>query len=202
VTLVVGLTGNIASGKTTVASLLAAKGATVIDADALAREAVAPHTPALAAIAARWPSVLAPDGTLDRAALRRIVFADRAARAALDAIVHPEVAHLRDAALTRARKQNARVIVYDVPLLFEAGLEREVDTIVLVDAPEHVRRARLMHKRGLSDADASAMLAAQMPASAKRQRAHHIIENDADLTALSARVAALWNALAPGQTPG
>lgn len=201
-TLVVGLTGNIGSGKTTVASLLAAKGATVIDADTLARQAVAPGTPALAAISTRWPSVIASDGALDRVALRRIVFADGASRATLDAIVHPEVARLRDVALAQARARGAAVVVYDVPLLFEAGLEREVDTIVVVDAPEHVRRERLVHNRGLTDADATSMFAAQMPPSEKRGRAHHVIENDGDMVALSSRVDALWTALAHGQSRG
>ena len=194
--MVVGLTGNIASGKSSVAALLARKGATVIDADELARRAVVPGTAALAAVAARWPAVIARDGTLDRAALRHLVFADDAARAALNAIVHPAVARLRDDAIAAARAARAPIVVYDVPLLFEAGLEHDVDTIVLVDAPVPARRARLVGERGLSAAEAEAMIAAQMPADAKRPRAQHIIENDADRATLSARVDALWNALA------
>ncbi len=200
--LIVGLTGNIAAGKSAVAAQLAARGATVIDADLLAREAVAPGTPGLAAIAARWgPAVLAADGTLDRAALRRVVFADPTERAALDAIVHPEVDRLRRAAITRARAAHARVVVCDIPLLFEVGLESAVDRIVLVDAPAEVRRARLVHDRGLGPAEADAMIAAQMPAAAKRPRAHHIIDNDGTREALAAQVEALWRAFTEGPAP-
>lgn len=197
--LVVGLTGNIAAGKSAVAARLAAQGVPVVDADRLARDAVAPGTPALAAIAARWPGVLAPDGTLDRAALRRIVFADAAERRALDAIVHPDVARRRDAAVAALAAQGAPLVVCDVPLLFEAGLEGTVDRIALVDAPVAVRRARLVRDRGLAPADADAMLAAQWPAEAKRARADDVIENAGTLAELHARVDALlaaWRARA------
>jgi dephospho-CoA kinase len=196
VTRIIGLTGNIASGKSTVAALFAAKGATVIDADELARDAIGPGSPALAGVAARWPATILPGGALDRAALRNIVFRDAAARTALNAIVHPEVERRRAALVAAARAKRVPIVVYDVPLLFEAGLERDVDEIVLVDAPESVRRERLMRERGLSAADASAMIAAQMPSELKRPRAHHVIDNTADRAALAARVDAVWNALA------
>ena len=202
VTTIVGLTGNIASGKSTVAALLAAMGALIIDADVLARRAVEPGTAELAAIKARWPGVVAPDGTLDRGALRQVVFADPEARSVLNDIVHPAVARLRDAEIADARRRGAALVVYDVPLLFEAGLEGEVDRIVLVDAPEGVRRARLMRDRGLSEADANAMIASQMPAEAKRRRAHFVVQNDADRDALARRVDALWNTLARGPSAG
>lgn len=193
---IVGLTGNIAAGKSAVAARLAALGAPVIDADLLARAAVEPGTPALAAIAARWGAgVLAPDGRLDRAALRRIVFADPSERRALDAIVHPEVARLRDAAVAAERARGATIVVCDIPLLFEAGLEDSVDTIVLVDAPAATRRARLVRDRGLTPADADAMIAAQLPAASKRGRAHFVIDNDGTRAELDARVDALWAAL-------
>ncbi|HYV97432.1 MAG TPA: dephospho-CoA kinase, partial [Gemmatimonadaceae bacterium] len=168
-TLVVGLTGNLASGKSTVAKMFAAHGATVIDADALAREAVMPGSPGVMAIGARWPNVILADGSLDRAALRHIVFGNADERRALEAIVHPEVGRLRDRALTAARARGDAVIVYDVPLLFEAGLEDTVDRIVLVEAPDHVRKARAMQSRGISAFEADAMLAAQMPSGEKRQ---------------------------------
>src|SRR5579871_3980776 len=133
--LVVGLTGNIGSGKTTVSRLLEVRGVPVIDADVLAREAVAPRSAALAAIVHRWgDGMLASDGSLDRAALRRIVFASAPERAALDAIVHPAVKARRDALLAEARARGDRVVVCDIPLLFEAGLTGDVDLIVLVDA--------------------------------------------------------------------
>lgn len=194
--LVVGLTGNIAAGKSAVAARLAAHGVPIVDADRLAREAVAPGTPALAAIVARWGDhVIAGDGTLDRAALRRIVFADPAERRALDAIVHPEVARLRDAAVDALRAHGERLIVCDIPLLFEAGLERTVDLIVLVDAPVPTRRERLVRDRGLTPAEADAMIAAQMPSERKRARAHHVLENAGTRAELEAAVDALHEAL-------
>ena len=200
--LTVGLTGNIAAGKSAVAAQLAARGATVIDADVLAREAVAPGSPGLTAIVAHWgKDVLAPDGTLDRAALRRIVFADPAARALLDAIVHPEVDRLRRAAIARAHAAHVRIVVCDIPLLFEVGLEDSMDRIVLVDAPVAVRRERLLRDRGLAPAEADAMIAAQMPAEAKRARSHHVIDNAGTREALAAQVDALWDALVAAADP-
>jgi dephospho-CoA kinase len=192
----VGLTGNIASGKSAVAERLAARGATVIDADALARAVLAPDTAALARVRARFGmSVFASDGSLDRAALGRLIFSDPSARRDLEAIVHPEVARGRAAALAAARKAGARVVVSDVPLLFEAGLEGEFDRIVVVDAPEPVRLARLMRDRGLNEADARSVMAAQADPVAKRARATHLIENAGSLDDLDRQVAALWDAL-------
>lgn len=194
--LIVGLTGNIAAGKSAVAARLAAHGAPIIDADLLAREAVAPGSAALAAIAARFgPQMLAPDGSLDRAALRQVVFRDAGARDALNAIVHPEVARLRAAAVARLRESGAPLVICDIPLLFETGLDREMDRIILVDAPVEVRRERLMRDRGLSAADADAMIAAQLPAERKRGHADYLIENDGTRDALDAQVDAVWTAL-------
>lgn len=194
--LIVGLTGNIASGKSAVAARLADHGAVIVDSDILAREVVEPGRPALAVIAHRWGDVvLRPDGALNRAALRRIVFADPAERAALDAIVHPAVGRLRAAAIETARRRGEWIVVCDIPLLFEAGLENTVDTIVLVDAPKNTRRERLIRDRHLAPTEADAMIAAQMPAESKRARAHHIVENDGSLDELDARVDALWQAL-------
>ncbi len=198
---VVAVTGNIASGKSTVSRMLEALGAHRVDADQLARDVVAPGTPALAAIAARWPTALAADGSLDRAALRRIVFRAPLERAALEAITHPAIGVLRDAAFAAARHAGAALIVYEVPLLFETGLEPSVDRVVLVDAPEPVRCARLMRDRGLSREDAEAAIAAQMPASEKRARAHHVIDNDGSTAELTEAVRALWTTLAPSRSP-
>ena len=192
----VGLTGNIASGKSAVAERLAARGATVIDADALARAALAPGTAAMARVRGRFGmSVFAADGALDRAALGRLVFSDPSARRDLEAIVHPEVARGRAAALAAARTAGARLVVSDVPLLFEAGLEGEFDRIVVVDAPEQLRLTRLVRERGLSDADARAIMAAQADPVAKRARATHVIDNAGSLDDLDRQVAALWDAL-------
>lgn len=194
--LIVGLTGNIASGKSAVAAQLAAHGAFVIDADLLAREAVERGSPALARIVERWGvGILAPDGSLDRAALRRIVFDDAGERAALNAIVHPEVAGRREHALAAAEASGARIVVLDIPLLFESRLEHTVDRIILVDAPMATRRARITEHRGLSPAEADAMIAAQMPSEKKRPLAHHIVENAGTLEELRTRVDALWREL-------
>lgn len=194
--LIVGLTGNIGSGKSTVARLLVERGVPVIDADLLAREATAPGSPALATIIARWgPRVRARDGSLDRAALRHIVFADPADRAALDAIVHPAVDSHRRALLAVARARGDRVQVCDIPLLFEAGLERQVDVIVLVDAPRAVRLERLVRDRGLTSEEATAMIDAQMPSHEKRGRSDYVIDNNGTLDLLTARVEDAWRML-------
>ncbi|MFM8567453.1 MAG: dephospho-CoA kinase [Gemmatimonadota bacterium] len=200
---IIGLTGNIAAGKSTVAAELAAAGLPVIDADALAREVVAPGTPALDAIVARWgPAILAADGTLDRATLRRRILADPAARAALEAITHPAIAARRTARTAEHAATDTPVIVCDIPLLFEAALEDTVDEIVLVDAPVAVRRARLIRDRGIDPAEADALIAAQMPADRKRAHADVVIENVGSRAELEAAVAALVTRLLdPSATP-
>lgn len=190
------LTGNIASGKSTVASLLAAHGATIIDADLLAREAVHPGTAALDAIVDRFgPLVLQPDGTLDRPALRRRVFRDPVARDALNAIVHPAVGRLREARLAEATRRGDAVVISDIPLLFEVGLEHAFDGVILVDAPESERLARLQRDRGLAPEDAQAMIDAQWPAARKRTGATWIIDNDGRREQLPLRVAELWQTI-------
>jgi glycine cleavage system H protein/dephospho-CoA kinase len=191
-----GLTGNIASGKSSVARLLAAHGARVLDADQLARDAVAPGTPALAAIVARFGAeVLRADGSLDRGALRRRVFGDPAALAALNGIVHPEVGHRRARAAALAEADGVTVLVDEIPLLFEAGLADQFDAILFVDAPAAVRLARLMHDRGLPEADARAMMSSQADVAPKRARATWIIENDGSRDALARQVHDVWRAL-------
>jgi dephospho-CoA kinase len=168
----------------------------VIDADTLAREAVAPGTPGHAAIASRWgPSVVNDDGSIDRAALRRLVFADPAERAALNAIVHPEVEARRAALVARARDAGASVLVCDIPLLFETGMESRFDIVILVDAPESVRLERLTRDRGLSSAEARAMMDAQLPARDKRARAQLVIDNDGSRADLQREVDRVWKIL-------
>jgi len=194
--LYIGLTGNIASGKSEVAQMLESYGATIIDADVLARDAVAPGSPALKAIVTRWGrGVLARDGTLDRAALRQIVFANQMDLDALNLIVHPAVSALRDERLARLRALGVPVVVYDVPLLFEANLADEFDKIVLVDAPERIRLDRLVRTRGLDPSDAERMIASQMPATVKRARADFILENGGTLEELQQQVHELWEQL-------
>ena len=191
--LLVGLTGNIASGKSTVARRLAAHGATLVDADLLAREAVRPGTPGLRDIVARWgEGVLSPDGVLDRSALRARFFGDPQELEALNAIVHPEVGRRREAAIAAARARGEPLIVSDIPLLFEKDMAGDFDVIVLVDAPRTVRLERLVHDRGLREPEAMAMIAAQMPAELKRARADYVIDNAGTREALDARVDAVW----------
>jgi dephospho-CoA kinase len=192
----VGLTGNIAAGKSSVVAEWRALGAHVIDADELARRAVEPGSSSLAAIVDRWGSpVLDAEGRLDRAAVRDIVFRDPAERAALEAIVHPEVHRLREAELDAAAERGERVVVSDIPLLFEVGLEREFDRVVLVHAPEAQRRARLVHGRRLTVEEADRMIAAQMPAQEKLARADLVIQNDGTREQLRARARTAWEAL-------
>jgi len=191
-----GLTGNIASGKSTVARQLAQLGATIIDADVLARAAVAPGTAGFDAVVETFgEGILNATGDIDRAALRQRVFRDVQAREALNAIVHPAVKRLRDAEVEAALARGDRLIISDVPLLFEVGLDHAFDGIILVDAPLAVRRERLIRDRGLSPADADAMIAAQWPSERKRAGATWVIDNDGSREQLHARVAALWDTL-------
>jgi dephospho-CoA kinase len=174
----VGLTGGIASGKSTFAALLRARGVPVVDADALARAAVAPGTPALAEIARAFgPQVIAPDGTLDRRRMAAVVFADPEARRRLEAIVHPAVRRLLLEETARLSRDGHDLAFYDVPLLFEVGLERDLDSVVVVHAPRPLLRERLVRRDGLDPADADARLAAQMDVEEKAARADFVVEN-------------------------
>jgi dephospho-CoA kinase len=194
--LLVGLTGNIASGKSTVARLLSERGATIIDADVLARRVVEPGMPAFDEIVRRWGrEVLAPDGGLDRDTLRRVVFSDHAQLEQLNDIVHPEVLVYRDRLVAEARERGDRIVVSDIPLLFERGLVDEFDRIVLVDAPRPLRLERLMRERGLNETEAMDMITAQMPAELKRARADYVIDNVGTLRALEKSVSTVWSAL-------
>jgi dephospho-CoA kinase len=193
----VGLTGGIGAGKSEVARLLAAHGAVVVDADALAREAVAPGTPGLAAVVAEFGAeVLAADGSLDRAALGRVVFGDDARRAALEAIVHPYVGR-RSAELMAAAPADA-VVVYDVPLLVENGLQDAYDVVLVVDAPDELRLRRLVELRGMPEADARERMAAQATRQARLAVADHVVANDGDFDALRSQVDRIWSRLPGG----
>jgi dephospho-CoA kinase len=192
----IGLTGNIASGKSEVARMLADRGATIIDADELAREAVEPETQALKDIIKRWgKDVLNQDGGLDRAALRQIVFADQNELDALNRIVHPGVTRLRDREIARARERGDPIVVCVIPLLFERNIVEEFDAIILVDAPRPLRLERLVATRGLEETEAMNMIASQMPAELKRARADFVIENDGSRDKLERDVDALWSSL-------
>jgi dephospho-CoA kinase len=194
--LLVALTGNIAAGKSTVADSLQHFGAIIIDADTAARDAVRVGTPALRAIVERFGSaILLTDGSLDRAKLGAIVFADAAARQSLERIVHPAVQRAREEAVTRARTAGASIVICDIPLLFEAKLAWQFHRILCVDAPVHVRLDRLMLTRGMNATDAAARITAQMPAPLKRARSDLVLENARDLPALHAQIDAAWKRL-------
>ncbi len=189
----VALTGNIASGKSSVADVWQRLGATLIDADVLARRAVEPGTPGAAAVAAAFDAdVVQPDGAIDRAALRQRVFADAAARQRLEAILHPEIERLRQAAERSATEAGKNIVAHIIPLLFEVGMERAFDTVVLVDAPEAVRLERLVSRRGLAPEEAQRMIAAQWAAARKRNPDVIVIENAGTPEQLEARAAAVW----------
>jgi dephospho-CoA kinase len=192
----VALTGNIGAGKSTVTELFKRWGATIIDADQLVREVQAPGQPAFNRIADRFGrSVVKTDGTLDRGALRAKVLADPSALADLNRIIHPEVHRLRLTLLEEARARGDRIVVSDIPLLFEADDPASFDTVVLVDAPDSVRRTRLVNLRGLTPAEADRMMQTQLPAAAKRDRSDYVIENDGDIPALERATALVWQAL-------
>lgn len=188
----IGLTGGIASGKSTVARLLAEKGVPVIDADALARRVVEPGSPALAEIAARWPSVV-EDGRLDRKALAAIVFSDPAERKALEAITHPRIRAEAERRFAEAEAAGAPQAVYEAALLFENDLDRELDATILVAAPIEQQIERLRARDGLDRRAAEERLRAQLPLEEKRARATFVVENDADLETLRRRVDAVWD---------
>jgi dephospho-CoA kinase len=192
----VALTGNIASGKSTVAELFREWGATLIDADRLVRDVQAPGSPVLRAIAARFgQDLIDPAGVLDRRLLRRRAMGDPAALADLNRLVHPDVLRRRAALEQEARSRGDRIVVSDIPLLFEAADPTAFDVIVLVDAPVAMRRARLLAQRGLTAEDAEQMLAAQAPTGPKRARSTFVIDNDGERAALEARAREVWAAL-------
>ena len=192
----VALTGNIASGKSAVAAMFERWGATVIDADRLVRQTQAPGSPVLQAIADRFgPEFLGPDGALRRDALRRRVMGDAAALTELNRIVHPEVLRRRAALEEEAHARGDRIVVSDIPLLFEAADPSAFDAIVLVDSPERVRRARLITERALSEEEADRMMASQMPSAPKRARSTYVIDNEGDLAELERAAATVWAAL-------
>jgi len=187
----VGLTGGVASGKSTVSAMLAHLGAVVIDADLLAREVVARGSPGLAAVAAEFgEEILTPDGELDRAAMGRLVFADESARRRLEAIVHPLVFE-RTMELEEQASEDA-VVVHDIPLLAESSRDRSFDAVIVVDAPAELQLARMTGDRGWTEEDARARIAAQASREERRAIATHVIENTGTREDLRARVAEVY----------
>lgn len=193
--LLVGLTGGIGSGKSTVARMLERRGAVVFDADVLARQAVEPGTPAYGAIVERFGAhVLAPGGDLDREALASIVFADPAARRDLEAIVHPEVRRLFAEACEHYRDTDA-VVVLSAPLLVETGMHTAFDVLIVVSATERTQIERLMRDRGMSEEKVRARIAAQAPLEDKAAVADVLIDNEGTLEELEAQVERVWEDL-------
>ncbi len=195
--LAVGLTGGVAGGKSTVASMLAGKGAEIVDFDDLAREITRPGTPALAEIAEIFgPSVIGEGGGLDRKALGRIVFADPAARKRLEAVTHPGIFELyRERAREVFKRRPDAVLVAVIPLLVELGLEKMFDAVVLVYAPPETQKKRLIDRDGLSEAEAGRVLASQMPIDEKLPRARFVVDNGGGMDETRARVDRLWREL-------
>ena len=200
---IVGLTGGIGSGKSTFSGLLRARGAAVIDADRLARDAVAPGSPGLLEVVRAFgEEVLDPDGALDRKRMAARVFADPAARQRLEAIVHPRVRDAMAAEVQRLSGAGASLVIYDVPLLYEAGRERDVEAVVVVWAPREAQLARLAARDGLSSAEAEARISAQLPLDEKARRADFVVVNDGTLEALSAKADALLSDLSQNLPKG
>jgi len=190
----VGLTGGIGSGKSTIARRLAEHGAHIIDADQVAREVVEPGTPALAEIAAVFGAhVISADGTLNRGALGDIVFSDPAKRIQLNAIVHPAVQKRTQELFAQAPR--GAVVVYDVPLLVETQNEYAFDEIVVATAPESVRIERLMEHRGMLESEAAARIESQAPEEDRLKIASHVIDTSGDISQTYSQVDALWSQL-------
>jgi dephospho-CoA kinase len=189
--LLVGLTGGIGSGKSTVAGMLRARGAVVLSADAFARDAVAAGTTGFArAVALFGPEVVTPDGELDRAEVARRVFADDELRAALERIVHPEVRRLTAEGVAREAGSD-RVVVVDSPLLIETGAHRDFPVVVVVSASAPTQIARLV-ARGMDEADARARMAAQMPLEERAAAADILLDNEGTEAELESQVDRLW----------
>jgi dephospho-CoA kinase len=198
-----GLTGGIATGKSTVAQLLVARGAALIDADVVARQVVEPGSPALAELAQRFPGVLKPDGALDRAALGQRIFHDAAAREAVNAITHPRIQAAVLEQTLRLQAQGEPLVIYDAALLIENRLHEAMNGVILVVAPPEVQRARLMARNGLSEAEAQARIDSQLPLDRKRAHATWIIDNGGTREATAQQVEVLWQQLqrALGSSP-
>ncbi len=197
-TLVLGITGGIASGKSTVSALFEANGAELVDADRIAREVVQQGSPGLRdVVAAFGAAVLSADGSLDRKALGALVFSDRAARTTLEALLHPRILSEVGRRLADARSHRLPLVVLDAALLVEMGLHRHCDRVLVVTAPVEARIARIHRRDGLPAEAAAARIAAQATDAERRAVADHVIDNDAGLDALRAAFAGLWPQFEP-----
>lgn len=192
----VALTGNIASGKTSLSRVWASEGVPLVRADDLARKAVEPGTGGLAALVESFGQVvLNPDGTLNRGVLREMVFHDPERRKTLEGILHPLILALREDWIREREEEGAGLVVAEIPLLFETGLEKDFDFVVFVDAPQEERLRRLVEDRGLEEDEARRMMGAQLPARTKRERADFVIDNGGNREDLEIRARALLDLL-------
>jgi dephospho-CoA kinase len=190
-----GLTGNIGSGKSTVGRMLSARGIPVVDADEVAREVVEPGRPALREIALRFPGVIGPDGSLDRKALAARVFADPAEREALNRIVHPRIAQEVAARMGALEAAGEKIAVYEAALIVENGLQRRMDGLIVVSAPEEAQIARLRLREGMGEAEARARIASQLPPAEKARHATVVIDNSGSEAELAQKVEQLVSRL-------
>lgn len=198
----IGITGGLATGKSMVASLFRELGAIVFSADEIAREVLAPGTPALQEIVVRFgPEMLRPDGTLDRARLGALIFANPEARRALEAITHPRILALMKERIQSALNKHGRdaLIAAEVPLLYEVGMEDWFDAILVVAASEQTQIDRLRVRDGLSEAEARQRIACQMPLTEKIARADYVVWNEGDQKQLAEKVKAVWRELTGGE---
>lgn len=198
-----GLTGGIASGKSTVAAMLREAGARIIDADRIAHQVVRHGHPAWQDIVRHFGSgILRPDGEIDRQALGAVVFNDREAKQTLNAIVHPRVQALMEQEISRLAAESPETpVILDVPLLIESGWHEFLPLVILVYVPEIVQKVRLMKRDGLSDAEAMARIQAQMPIDAKRRHADVIIDNAGTIEATRRQVQAIYEQILAGGWP-
>ena len=190
--LLVGLTGGLGAGKSTVARMLAERGAVVVDADELARRALDPGTHAFHQVRELFgDEVLASEGTIDRGALARVVFADPEKRRLLESLTHPEVFRLLAETVESLRGTDS-IVVFDAPLIVETGFHEAVDVLVVVSAPPDAQLERVMRDRGMPESEARARLGAQIPADEREAAGDHVIANDGDPADLEPKVDAVW----------
>ena len=189
---VIGLTGGVGSGKSTVAEMFRELGATVIDADEAAHAVYAPGTPGFDAVAREFGDEFVRDGAIDRKRLGTLVFNDAAALRRLNAIVHPLVREWMAARTAEAFDNGAEIVIQDVPLLYENDLEGLFSSVVLVYAPAGVQLERLVEGRGLPRDRAESMIAAQLPIDEKRRRAHHVVDNSGTVEETRNQVEEIW----------
>jgi dephospho-CoA kinase len=195
--MIMGLTGGIASGKSTVSALFVAKGAALVDADVIAREVMLPGHPVLAAaVQAFGETILQPDGTLDRARLGEMVFRDPEALQTLNNLTHPAIrTEIKDHMYALDQEDPQRLVIVDIPLLYESQLDNLFDQIIVVYVPRRVQLARLMARNGMTLEQAENRLKSQMDIELKRRKADYVIDNSGDPRATERQVAGLWDRL-------